>query len=280
MLSIRQFGRYGQVFSLGLFLLIAALPTQAAELQEIRKRGYLIVAVKDNLRPLGFRDPSGQLQGLEIDLAQRLAQALLGKTNAVVLQPVANLERLERVETDQVDLAIARVTVTAARSRLVNFSLPYYLDGTGVIVRDPALKSLNDLAGRRVAVLDGSSTIAGLRFVLPSIQMVGVASYQEAQTLLAVGTVDAFAADASLLSGWVQQAPAYRLLPTRLSTEALAVVLPKGLQYDDLRQAVNAAIAEAQTSGWLPERIHFWGLPTNTPLKIKPSQFDRLEEAQ
>lgn len=280
MLSIRQFGRYGQVFSLGLFLLIAALPTQAAELQEIRKRGYLIVAVKDNLRPLGFRDPSGQLQGLEIDLAQRLAQALLGKTNAVVLQPVTNLERLERVETDQVDLAIARVTVTAARSRLVNFSLPYYLDGTGVIVRDPALKSLNDLAGRRVAVLDGSSTIAGLRFVLPSIQMVGVASYQEAQTLLAAGTVDAFAADASLLSGWVQQAPAYRLLPTRLSTEALAVVLPKGLQYDDLRQAVNAAIAEAQTSGWLSERIDFWGLPTNTPLKIKPSQFDRLEEAQ
>ena len=39
------------------------LPSSAAELKEIQRRGYLTIAVKDNLRPLGFRDAGGKLQG-------------------------------------------------------------------------------------------------------------------------------------------------------------------------------------------------------------------------
>jgi len=242
-------------------LVLLAGPATAADLQTIRQRGYLIVAVKDNLRPLGFRTATGQLQGLEIDLARYLAQALLGRADAVVFRPVANPERLDWVEGGQVDLAIARITATASRARLVHFSTPYYLDGTGLIAKAPDLRRLGDLADRRIAVLSGSSTIASLRFILPSARMVGVASYQEAAALLEAGAVDAFAADASLLSGWVQQAPQYRLLPSRLSAEPLAIALPKGLQYEELRQGVNAAIAQGEASGWLAARIRFWGLP-------------------
>lgn len=252
----------GKLLAILAVLVILAGPAAAADLQTIRKRGYLIVAVKDNLRPLGFRTATGQLQGLEIDLARYVAQALLGRADAVEFRPVANRDRLDWVEDGRVDLAIARITATASRARLVNFSTPYYLDGTGVMVQSPALQRLDDLAGRQIAVLSGSSTIASLRFLLPSAQMVGVASYQEAAALLEAGTIDGFAADASLLSAWVQQAPEYRLLPSRLSAEPLAIALPKGLQYEELRQRVNAAIAQGQTSGWLPARIRAWGLPS------------------
>ncbi|MEM6592000.1 MAG: transporter substrate-binding domain-containing protein, partial [Cyanobacteria bacterium P01_C01_bin.73] len=48
-------------------------PAAAAELEQIEQRGYLIVAVKDNWRPLGFRDEAGELAGLEIDIAKALA---------------------------------------------------------------------------------------------------------------------------------------------------------------------------------------------------------------
>jgi polar amino acid transport system substrate-binding protein len=65
------------------------LTASAATMTEIQQRGYLNMAVKDNLRPLGFRDDKGNLQGLEIDLAKRLASDLLGKADAVKLQPVA-----------------------------------------------------------------------------------------------------------------------------------------------------------------------------------------------
>jgi polar amino acid transport system substrate-binding protein len=74
----------------------------------------------------------------------------------------------------------------------------------------------------------------------------------------------AFAADASVLSGWVQEYPQYRLLPTLLSAEPLCVVMPKGLQYDNMRQRVNAAITRYSTEGWLKQRAKYWGLPLDS----------------
>jgi polar amino acid transport system substrate-binding protein len=226
----------------------------ATEFKDIQQRGYLTIAVKDNLRPLGFKDNQGKLQGLEIDLAQRLAQDLLGKADAVKLQPVANRDRLSLVMDHKVDLAIARVTATESRSRIVNFSLPYYYDGTTLITKDIT-------PPQKIAVLQGSTTIAVVKYYYPRAKLVGVDSYSQALTLLEANTADAFAADASVLSGWVQEYPQYHLIKTPLSTEPLSVVMAKGLQSDQLRQQVNAAIARYLAEGWLQERATYWGLP-------------------
>ncbi len=251
-----------------LFLLLFVLVSSgtqssasAAELTKIQRRGYLNIAVKDNLRPLGFRNVKGDLQGLEIDLAQQLAADLLGKTNAVKLKPVANRDRLSQVLDNKVDLTIARVTATESRARLVSLSIPYYFDGTRLITKNTSLQKLSDLEKQKIAVLNNSSTIADVRYYLPHADLVGVNSYQEGRSLLENNTVVAFAADTSVLSGWVQQYPQYRLLPVKLSTEPLSVVMPKGLQYDDLRRRVNGAIARYLETGWLQQRAQHWGLP-------------------
>lgn len=261
-----------QYFGLGLCLSLmgtqilasVSLPGHAAQLPEILERGTLIVAVKDNLRPLGFRDSDGTLQGLEIDLARRLAADLLGDSNAVQLEPVSNRNRLSVVFDHEVDLAIASVTANRVRSRLVSFSLPYYLDGTALVSKTIVRGTRNlaaSVAGRKIAVLKGSSTIAVVRYHLNAAQLVGVDSYQEAYSLLEAGEVNAFAADATVLAGWVQEYPEYSLLPVQLGTQPLAVVMPKGQQYAPLREKVNQAIAIAQTEGWLLERAQSWGLP-------------------
>lgn len=233
----------------------------AAEMPEIQRRGYLTVAIKDNLRPLAFRDVDGNLQGLEIDLAKRLALDLLGKADAVRFQPVANRDRLSVVLNNKVDLAIARVTATESRARLVSFSVPYYFDGAVIVTKDASVRQLSDLENRKIAVIKNSSTIAQVRYYVPKAELVGVDSYQEGRSLTESNTVVAFAADASVLTGWVQQYPQYRLLPTKLSTQPLSVVMPKGLQYDQLRRQVNEAIAQYTAEGWLKERVQYWGLP-------------------
>lgn len=244
----------------GVSLLMPPL-SHAADLQTIRQRGQLIVAVKDNLRPLGFRGADGQLQGLEIDIARRLAQELLGRPDAIVLKPVLNQERLPAVLDGQVDLAIARVTATASRSRLVSLSFPYYLDGTALVTKDSALQSPSDVGSRSIAVLNGSSTIPLLQYRFPAAILVGVESYEAARALLDRGDAIAFAADASVLSGWVQEFPQYRLLAASLSVEPLSIVMPKGLQYEELRQRVNEIVMRWQQEGWLKERAAYWGLP-------------------
>ncbi|HEY9903171.1 MAG TPA: transporter substrate-binding domain-containing protein [Candidatus Sericytochromatia bacterium] len=241
--------------------LVASPSVSSAPLNEIQQRGQLIVAVKDNLRPLGFRDATGNLQGLEIDLAKRLAEELLGKPDAVVLQPVKNADRLNVVLDGKVDLAIARVTQNESRLRVVDLSRPYYLDGTGLITKDASIQKLSDLGVKTIAVLKQSSTIAVVKYNLPTSKLVGVNSYEEARLLLENGGASAFAADKSILAGWLQEYPQYRLLPSQLSAEALCIVMPKGVQYAQLQDRVNEAIARWQASGWLAERAAAWGLP-------------------
>ncbi len=254
-------------FSFGLAIALAGslafLPrfAVAAELDEIQKRGYLIVAVKETVNPLGYRDASGTLQGFEIEIAHRLAEELLGRREAIRFVPVSNRDRLSAVLTDQVDLAIAQMTVTASRMRLVSFSRPYYIDGTALITANPSFQRLADARQATVAILEGSSAIAAVQYFLPRAQLVGVTSYAEARSLLETGAVEAFAGDASVLSGWARENPGYRLLPPLLSGEPLSVVMPKGVQYDPLRREVNAAIARWAEEGWLKQEAAQWGLP-------------------
>jgi polar amino acid transport system substrate-binding protein len=254
--------------------LIAPAPAPAAELKQIHKRGRLIVAVKDNVRPLGFTDATGKLQGLEIDIARRLAEELLGRPDAVELRPVANQDRLSVLLDGKVDITIARVTATESRSRLVDFSIPYYMDGTGFVTKDASVRRLEEVGNQTIATLNNSDTIANVKYFLPNAKLVGADSYEAGRTLIETGAAGAFAADASVLAGWVQEYPEYRILPVLLTAEPLCVVMPKGLQHAELRLRVNQAIGRWKTEGWLQERIKYWGLPVpdeeTSPLNPKP----------
>jgi len=57
-------------------LVLGCLPAEARPWSEVVDSGRLRVAVKDNLKPLGFRTPQGELQGFEIDLARELGSRL------------------------------------------------------------------------------------------------------------------------------------------------------------------------------------------------------------
>ena len=236
----------------------------AVELSEIRDRGYITIGVKDNRAPLGFLDGSGNYAGYEIEIARRLAQELLGDETAVQFVPVKNTERLDAVISERVDIVIADITLTEPRRRLVDFSYPYYLDGTAFITQQVDVTDLKDLRLGRIALLDRSSSVAHVRYILPGARLIGVSSYAEGQALLASGEVDAFAGDASVLTGWLQIAPAsseYRLLPNLLSADPLAIAIPKGVRHDELRTEINAALRRWYQEGWLQERADYWGLP-------------------
>ncbi len=229
----------------------------SAELEEIEARGRLIVAVKDNWYPLGYRDADGELNGLEIEIARRLALELLGDETAIELRPVSNVDRINMVANGDVDIAIASITITSQRQRITSFSEPYYLDGTGFITTSSQVRSLEDL--HHIAVLADSSTSVHVHHQLPDATLVPVASYQDA--LAALDHVDAFASDASLLTGWQRQNSRYRLLDEVISVEPLAISIPKGTQYSELRRTINSALRRWDDEGWLQDRATHWGLP-------------------
>lgn len=253
--------RYVLVTALMLGVQVSVPPIAvSSELSEIQARGRLIVAVKDNHYPLGYRDATGELRGFEIDLARRLATDLLGDADAVELLPVSNVDRVNVVVEGNADIAIAGITVTAQRQRITSFSEPYYLDGAGFITTSQRINGLGDLTFGRIAVLANSSTLAHVRAQLPQATLVTVPSYQAALTQLDAGQVDAFSGDVSLLTGWQQQDSRYRLLDDVISIEPVAIAIPKGTHHSDLRRAINQAMGQWDSEGWLQDRATYWGL--------------------
>ncbi len=246
---------------LGMGLNLWHQPSHSATLPEILKRGYLIVAVKDNLKPLAYRTSTGALQGFEIAIAQQLAQELLGSKQALRLKPVTNIERLSAVTSGTVDIAIAHLTITENRMRLVSFSEPYYRNGTGLLTQSPQWNSLQALSRQTIAVLQPSVTLPYLHSALPKAQFVGVQSYATAQQLLQNTKVQAIAGDQIVLSNLARHQPSYRFYPTNLTVQPLAIAFPKGVQYESLRAEINRNIWQWQQQGWLVAQRQQWGLP-------------------
>ena len=233
----------------------------SASLEQIRERGKLIVAIKDNTRPLSFLNHRNQLQGLEIDLAKQLAKDILGNADSIIFKVADNQERLQKLTDGEVDIVIARMTINSFRSRLVNFSPYYYLDSTGIITKNNQIENLPDLFNIRIAVLNYSDTISIIRSSFPKVTLIGVNSYQEALGLIENKQADAFAADNSVLAGWVEEYPEYHRLSLKLSAKGLGVAMPKGSKSSNLRNFINQSIYRLKISGWLSQRIKYWGLP-------------------
>ncbi|MBL1209258.1 transporter substrate-binding domain-containing protein [Geminocystis sp. GBBB08] len=245
------------------FLFTIPIKVYSAEWQEIEKRGELVIGVKDNLRPLGYRDLEGNLQGFEIDIAHRLALELFGDEKALQLIPLTNQDRIQKVTDIEVDLAIASITVNTSRQRIVDFSDFYYLDATGIIVKKGQINpNIRNFSGK-IGILNNSRAIAQIRYNLPQAKLKEVSSYQQALEFLESGEIQGFAGDITILTGWIQENPNYQLLPNIFGGYPLAIALPKGRQYQELRDKVNGVIRKLKQEGWLEERAKYWDLPTN-----------------
>jgi polar amino acid transport system substrate-binding protein len=112
-----------------------ALPGPAAAadgVEAIKQRGTLIVGVKADYKPFGFRDPSGTIIGLEPDLAADLAKRLGVKLELV---PVVSANRIEFLQQGKVDLLIATLSDKPERRRVVQAIDPqYYSDFVNVLL--------------------------------------------------------------------------------------------------------------------------------------------------
>src|SRR6478735_6935696 len=81
----------------------------ADDLATIRQRGTLVVGVKADYRPFGFRSPSGEIVGIEPALAADVAQSLGVKLELV---PVVASNRIQFLQQGKIDLIIATMNGT------------------------------------------------------------------------------------------------------------------------------------------------------------------------
>ncbi len=105
-----------------------------SKLQEILSRGRLVVGTGSDIPPFYFTNESGELVGLEIDLARLLAKGLFNDPAKVEFVIQTADARIPNLLANRIDVALQNLTVTAARAQQVEFSIPYYRAGEGLLV--------------------------------------------------------------------------------------------------------------------------------------------------
>ena len=122
---------------------------------KVMERGKIVIGVKADYKPWGFRNESGELVGMEIDMAKEVA-AVMGVEAELV--PVQSSNRMQFLEQGKTDMFIATMSDRPDRRKIVGIVQPnYYTSGTNVLApKALGLKDWEDLRGKPVCGKQGA----------------------------------------------------------------------------------------------------------------------------
>ena len=147
--------------------------------------------------PLNVKSKSGQMIGLEVDLANGLAYAL-GLELEIVQKPFGQL--LPALKKGQVDMVMSGVDITAERTRDFLFVGPYMLSGKSLVTASKALASATTVDEINTpdisfVTLKNSTSASFVKKNLPKATLVTVGNYEEAVKMVMDGKASAMVAD-------------------------------------------------------------------------------------
>lgn len=121
----------------------------------IMSEGTINIGVKPDYKPWGFLDSSGNLVGMEIDMANEIADTMGVKLNLVATQ---GSNRIPFLETGKIDMILATMSDRQDRRDASGIVLPnYYTSGTNVMAPTAlGLTKWEDLRGKPVCGKQGA----------------------------------------------------------------------------------------------------------------------------
>lgn len=230
-------------------------------LDDILKRGEVIIGVKTDTYPFGYKDKNGNFAGYDVDLANMIGREIFGQDGKVKFVPVTASDRLMKLFSEDVDMIVATMSITPTRLQIIDFSNPYYIAGESLLVRQGSkIKGLRDLNGKKAIIVFGTSSEASLRAAVPNVGIIGYKTYDEAVKGLKQGKAEAIVSDDTILLGYALKDASLVLLPKRYSKEPYAVAFRKGTESDDLVRVVNKVIDESFHNGTLRKLQKDYGI--------------------
>jgi ABC-type amino acid transport substrate-binding protein len=241
---------------------------QSPTLNRIKATGTITFGYRDNAVPFSYKDRDGHIKGYSVELCMRVAGAIQNELGLTALKiewlPVEASNRLDYVISGKVDAVCGTTTITLGRMQKVDFSLPIYVDGGSVLVRARSkIARLPELKGKRVAVIEGTTTEAelarGLDTTGARATLVPVKTAAEGMAMLNKGSVDGYAADRVVLAYLKLRAPkpdAYAFVAGDFSYEPFG--LPMRRDDPDFKLAVNRALATIYRTGDIDAIFQRW----------------------
>jgi polar amino acid transport system substrate-binding protein len=164
----------------------------------VLKRDKLIVGTYSTSPPLAYVDDSGNLVGLEIDMAHAIAKDLLGDPNKVEFVVLQSDGRFPAALSGKIDFGLCSTTITGDRAVRIAFTRPYLDTGGSIIARrDAGIKTVQELNNSKFtyAILNVPPAIARAKQVLPNVTQLLLDSPSALFLAVKTGRATAFAID-------------------------------------------------------------------------------------
>ncbi len=270
---MKKFTFHGTIISF-FILLSYSLPSYAQEqtiLEKIEETGLLEVGIREDAVPFGYRDINGNLEGLCLDfiaiLREQLKQKLNKQVIAIKLYKSTLFNRFELVSDRIVDLECGPNTIRELTEYQIQFSSPFFLTGTQLLVSKEKAKKINpngSLENVNIGVLRNTSNEQLMieKYPLANlVQFQGVTGRYRGIQAVRGGKIDAFASDGILLVGEaltqnIGLGSDYTLVPKNpIDCEEYGLILPdkdpQWLSFID--SVINAVSARKLYRDWFGE---------------------------
>jgi ABC-type amino acid transport substrate-binding protein len=197
-------------------------------MKRIQDKGEIAIGVKYDVPPFGFKNPrSGAIEGFDVDVGKAVAGELGVK--AKFIEAISD-NRIPFLKDGTADLILSTMTINAERDEEIEFSDPYFIARGRILVKksDTSIKGVDDLAGKQVCTVLGSTYEDTLKKQAPRAERRLVDTYSECLELIQNGAVDAESTDDVILTGHIIQDDSLKLVGEPLTTEPYGAGIKEG----------------------------------------------------
>ena len=218
----------------------------------------LLVGTDAGLAPFEFKDPkTEQIVGFDIDIIKAVAKAVGDEAKIQSMQFAGIIPALQ---TKNVDLALAGITITDERKKAIDFSDGYYKSGLLVMVKanNNDVKSVKDLDGKVVAVKSGTGSVDYAKANIKTKDLRQFPNIDNAYMELGTNRADAVLHDTPNILYFIKTAGngQFKAVGDSLEAQQYGIAFPKGS--DELRDKINGALKTLRENGTYNEIYKKW----------------------
>jgi glutamate transport system substrate-binding protein len=202
---------------------------------KLKAAGKITIGTKFDQPLFGLKNPTtNEVEGFDAEIGRLIAKQIFGEDidDKLVFVETPSKIREDSVEQGTVDLVIATYTINDARKQRIDFAGPYYVAGQDILVKkdDTTIKSVDDLNGKKVCSVQGSTSLTNVQAKAPQADVsLTFDKYSLCVEALLDGRVQAVTTDNIILLGFVNDnKDTVKLVGNPFTTEPYGIGLKKG----------------------------------------------------
>lgn len=206
-----------------------------------------ILVGADTTFPPFESEQNGKVTGFDIEMIKAIAKKEGLKIDQIKTMPFSGI--IPALQGDQVDVAVAGITIKTSRMDSVNFSNAYYKSGLSILTKtDSGVKSLDDLKGKLIATKKATSSVDYLKS--NGFQDSNIKQFDDINTAyqtLESGGADAVIFDNPVNINFMNQHKDVHIVGNLLTGEYYGIAVTKNKP--DLLKKINDGLKAIQDDG-------------------------------